>query len=112
MKIDATEEWPYLHYARFIPHSNDIVLVYNYDIYYCQGAHSHYIHRITRDGIPGVVFNGIPDWLYEGEYLSVYYRENIHKHDKITISRIIFKSVSPCLGEVKGSKLKSDFNLF
>lgn len=71
LKIDDGEnEWPYLHYARFTPHTNAIVLVYNYDIYYCQGARSQFVHRITRDAIPGVIFNGIPDWLYEGKSIA------------------------------------------
>ncbi|XP_013101716.2 inactive dipeptidyl peptidase 10 isoform X1 [Stomoxys calcitrans] len=71
LKIDSSDdEWPYLHYARFTPHNNAIVLVYNYDIYYCQGARSQFVHRITRDGVPGVVFHGIPDWLYEEEILN------------------------------------------
>lgn len=69
LKIDAGDnEWPYLHFAHFTPHFNAIVLVYNYDIYYCQGARSQFVHRITRDAAPGVIFNGIPDWLYEGEF--------------------------------------------
>uniref|UniRef100_A0A1A9ZFA6 Venom dipeptidyl peptidase 4 n=1 Tax=Glossina pallidipes TaxID=7398 RepID=A0A1A9ZFA6_GLOPL len=71
LKIDArNDEWPYLHYARFTPYSNALILVYNYDIYYCQGARSQQVHRITRDAIPGIIYNGIPDWLYEEEILN------------------------------------------
>ncbi|KAI8121048.1 hypothetical protein FF38_12632 [Lucilia cuprina] len=71
LKIDASDnEWPYLHYAHFTPFAHAVVLVYNYDIYYCQELHTKFVHRITSDAIPGVIFNGIPDWLYEEEILN------------------------------------------
>lgn len=61
------DDWPYMNYAQFTPHQNAIVMVYNYDIYYCQGARSQYVQRITHNAMPGIIYNGIPDWLYEGE---------------------------------------------
>ncbi|XP_037959128.1 prolyl endopeptidase FAP [Teleopsis dalmanni] len=70
LKIDANdEEWPYLHYATFAPTGNAFVLVYNYDTYYSQGPRTNHVYRVTRDAVPGVVYNGIPDWLYEEEIL-------------------------------------------
>lgn len=68
LKIDANDdEWPYLHYARFTPTGNALILVYNYDIYYSAAAREHRVWRVTEDAVPGVVYNGIPDWLYEGK---------------------------------------------
>ncbi|XP_039952053.1 inactive dipeptidyl peptidase 10 [Bactrocera tryoni] len=102
LKIDAHgDEWPYLHYARFVSTQaanrdnasttsnsittggNALVMVYNYDIYYCQGPRStNHVYRITRDAVPGIVYNGIPDWLYEEEILhsnnAIWLSENGH----------------------------------
>ncbi|KAH8293230.1 hypothetical protein KR018_000532 [Drosophila ironensis] len=63
------DEWPYLHYARFTPAGSALVWVQGYDIYYKQEARSPVVHRITHDAVPGVVYNGVPDWLYEEEIL-------------------------------------------
>lgn len=41
-------------------------MVYNYDIYYRFGPRAHQSYRVTNTGIPGIIYNGIPDWLYEG----------------------------------------------
>jgi len=62
------DEWPYLHYARFTPAGNALVWVQSYDIYYREEVRSASVHRITHDAVPGVVYNGIPDWLYEGKW--------------------------------------------
>ena len=42
-------------------------MVYNYDIYYKTGPKSAQSYRITKTGVPGVIFNGVSDWLYEGK---------------------------------------------
>ncbi|KAH8333609.1 hypothetical protein KR059_001206, partial [Drosophila kikkawai] len=63
------DEWPYLHFARFTPAGNAMVWVQGYDIYYRTEVRSPTVHRITHDAVPGVVYNGIPDWLYEEEIL-------------------------------------------
>ncbi|XP_064553883.1 uncharacterized protein Dpp10 isoform X2 [Drosophila montana] len=63
------DEWPYLHYARFTSAGNALIWVHNYDIYYRQEVRASHAYRITHDAVPGVVYNGIPDWLYEEEIL-------------------------------------------
>lgn len=42
-------------------------MVYNYDIYYKTGPKSAQSYRITKTALTGVIYNGVPDWLYEGE---------------------------------------------
>ncbi|XP_037913520.1 inactive dipeptidyl peptidase 10 isoform X3 [Hermetia illucens] len=64
------DEWPYLHFAQFTPSGSALVMVYNYDIYYTPGPRAANVYRVTRDAVPGVVYNGIPDWLYEEEILG------------------------------------------
>lgn len=59
-------DWPYLHYAQFTPKGHSLIMVYNYDIFYRLGPRTYESYRVTDDAIPGVIYNGIPDWLYEG----------------------------------------------
>ncbi|KAJ8870518.1 hypothetical protein PR048_029541 [Dryococelus australis] len=64
-----TDGHPYLLYADWAPRGCALVMVYNYDIYFrlsCKASHSY---RVTSSAVPGVVSNGIPDWLYEEEIL-------------------------------------------
>uniref|UniRef100_A0A182MX10 Dipeptidylpeptidase IV N-terminal domain-containing protein n=1 Tax=Anopheles culicifacies TaxID=139723 RepID=A0A182MX10_9DIPT len=65
----ASEDWPYLLHAEFTPKGQAIVLVYEYDIFYRPSARAAQAHRVTRNAIPGIVYNGVPDWLYEEEIL-------------------------------------------
>lgn len=67
---ELTEEstnWPHLQYASFGPRGHALVMVYNFNIYYTNGVKSVQTYRITNTGVPGIIFNGIADWLYEGE---------------------------------------------
>ncbi|KAG9510409.1 Dipeptidyl peptidase 4 [Fragariocoptes setiger] len=63
--IDAPHR---LQYAMWTP-QNGLILVHNNDIYYKSSIEAE-PQRITDDGLLGVRFNGIPDWLYEEEILS------------------------------------------
>lgn len=58
-------DWPFLQYAKFTTDGHSIILIQNYDIYYRRGP-TEKVFRVTFDAIPGVVQNGIPDWLYRG----------------------------------------------
>ena len=51
---------------------NSFAYVYRCNIYFRPSVKSDKVFPITTDGRPGLVFNGIPDWVYEGEscYLS------------------------------------------
>lgn len=75
IKPDDTT-WPYLHHAQFTPAGSAIIMVYNYDIYYRRGPRYSQSYRVTNDAIAGVIYNGIPDWLYEGE--SIFYQFNYY----------------------------------
>ena len=64
--------WPMLQYASFGPRGHMLLMVYNYNIYYTNGLKSLQTYRITSTGVPGVIYNGIADWLYEGRWTSLY----------------------------------------
>lgn len=62
----SEEEWPFLLHAQFTPRGHSLVMVYNYDIYYKTGPKSAQSYRITKTALPSIIYNGVPDWLYEG----------------------------------------------
>lgn len=68
-KVDDFE-WPFLHHAQFTTKGHSLIIVYNYDIYYRLGPRTYQSFRVTSDAVPGIIYNGIPDWLYEEEILS------------------------------------------
>lgn len=67
LKADS-EDWPFLLHAEFTPKGQAIVLVHTYDIYYKPSARATQTYRLTKTAIPGIIYNGVPDWLYEGNY--------------------------------------------
>ncbi|XP_062706955.1 prolyl endopeptidase FAP isoform X1 [Aedes albopictus] len=69
LKADS-EDWPFLLHAEFTPKGQAIVLVHTYDIYYKPSARATQTYRLTKTAIPGIIYNGVPDWLYEEEILQ------------------------------------------
>jgi hypothetical protein len=59
---------PYLSLARWTPRGHGLVTVLDYDIYFRPAPRSSTGYRVTNTAVPGVVYNGVPDWLYEGIY--------------------------------------------
>ncbi|XP_014669409.1 PREDICTED: prolyl endopeptidase FAP-like [Priapulus caudatus] len=60
-----------LNKYRTLMDNSTFVMVHDNDIYYKENAWSTMKpFRITYRGEPGVIFNGIPDWLYEEEMLN------------------------------------------
>ncbi|KAL1513944.1 hypothetical protein ABEB36_003282 [Hypothenemus hampei] len=68
--LPHNDDHPYLLLARWAPKGNSLVMVQDYDIYYRKTPISHTGYRITSTAVPGVVTNGVPDWLYEEEILG------------------------------------------
>lgn len=49
------------------PVGNGIVFVLNNNVYYREISGRNVTERqLTYDGIDGVLYNGVPDWVYEG----------------------------------------------
>ena len=53
--------------VKWAPQGQAFAMVHDGDIYYKSSPKDATVHRLTNSGEPGVVFNGIPDWLYEGK---------------------------------------------
>ncbi|XP_039280707.1 venom dipeptidyl peptidase 4-like isoform X2 [Nilaparvata lugens] len=52
--------------ARFVTKSNAVIYVFKNDIYYTEPPYSpNTVVRLTLNGVPGVIFNGVCDWAYE-----------------------------------------------
>ncbi|XP_024943721.1 prolyl endopeptidase FAP [Cephus cinctus] len=60
---------PYLLLAQWTPQGHGLVMIHDYDIYYKPGPLSNTGYRVTDTAIPGILSNGLPDWLYEEEIL-------------------------------------------
>ncbi|KAL0116963.1 hypothetical protein PUN28_010084 [Cardiocondyla obscurior] len=60
---------PYLLLAQWTPRGHGLVMVQDYDIYYRTGPISNTAYRVTTTAVPGILSNGVPDWLYEEEIL-------------------------------------------
>jgi len=58
---------PFLQHVVWAPRGNALAFVYGNDIYYKTSAATTHVYRVTNTGQQDVVFNGIPDWLYEGK---------------------------------------------
>lgn len=62
------EVHPYLLLAKWTPRGHGLVMVQDYDIYYRTGPLSNTGYRVTDTAVPGILSNGLPDWLYEGKF--------------------------------------------
>jgi hypothetical protein len=51
-----------------------VVLVRDNDLYYSPPPGTGPVLQLTRTGVPGVVFNGVTDWLYRGQSCSRIHR--------------------------------------
>lgn len=54
------------------PTGNSIAFVKENDVYYIDSANG-VERRLTFDGVPGVIYNGVPDWVYEEEVFGTDY---------------------------------------
>ncbi|XP_046814896.1 venom dipeptidyl peptidase 4 [Vespa crabro] len=55
--------------AKWAPLTDDLIYILDNDIYYMRFSNNGFndVQRVTYDGIVGIVYNGVPDWVYEEE---------------------------------------------
>ena len=58
-----------LEFAMWGPVGSSLAFVFGANIYYRETPESQDV-RVTTSGLPGVVFNGVADWVYEEEVLE------------------------------------------
>ncbi|XP_045472394.1 dipeptidyl peptidase 4 isoform X3 [Harmonia axyridis] len=58
-----------LQYAKWLGSTNSIIIVYNNDIYLRESPLYENDNRLTFTGKSDIVYNGIPDWLYQEDIL-------------------------------------------
>lgn len=58
-----------LQLATWAPQGNALVYVYQNNIYYRPEAEAAVDYQITDTGNFGTIYNGVPDWVYEGKPL-------------------------------------------
>lgn len=67
-KIVEDGEQIYVQRAQWAPTGSGLVFVHENDLYYkIHGSRHSRVVRITDTG-SSTVFNGIPDWLYQGQW--------------------------------------------
>lgn len=54
-------------YAQWASVGHSLVYVYLNNLYYLEEP-SGDAKPLTVDGVPGIIYNGVPDWVYEGKY--------------------------------------------
>ncbi|CAH1368917.1 hypothetical protein MTP99_010420 [Tenebrio molitor] len=59
-----------LQYVSWLGDTNSLLMVYNNDIYLRQSPSDETDTRLTFSGRPEVIYNGIPDWLYQEDVLK------------------------------------------
>ncbi|XP_054275243.1 inactive dipeptidyl peptidase 10-like [Macrosteles quadrilineatus] len=64
------DDHPYLLHAAWTPRGHSLIMVYNYDVYYRPTPRGRQVYRVSKTAVPGVISNGVPDWLYEEEILN------------------------------------------
>lgn len=56
-----------LQLATWAPRGNALVYVHQNNIYYRPEAEVAVDYQITDTGVFGTIYNGVPDWVYEGK---------------------------------------------
>lgn len=55
-----------LQYAAWLGNTTSLIIVVDNDMYVRQSPSDEEDIRITFTGLPDLVYNGVPDWLYQG----------------------------------------------
>ncbi|KYQ52768.1 Venom dipeptidyl peptidase 4 [Trachymyrmex zeteki] len=64
--LAANESTP-LQLATWAPRGNALIYVHQNNIYYRPDAEVANDYQITNTGVFGTIYNGVPDWVYEGK---------------------------------------------
>lgn len=93
-----------MQHAEWLGNSTALIIVTDNDIYLRQSPADEEDFRLTHTGVPGLIYNGITDWLYQGEHLSSEYVRRT-KLEPPFFAEEIFKSQKAMWGSNDGSML-------
>lgn len=65
-RVRARQEQPPLLMAQWAPETDAVAFVFHNDVYYTTNPTLTTMYRISSTGQIGTIFNGVPDWVYEG----------------------------------------------
>lgn len=65
--MTAANDSESLQLATWAPSGNALIYVYQNNIFYRLEAEVPTDYQITDSGVFGTIYNGVPDWVYEGE---------------------------------------------
>lgn len=60
-----------LQHAEWLGNTTSLIIITENDIYLRQSPADEEDLRLTHTGVPGLIYNGVADWLYQGEYQAV-----------------------------------------
>lgn len=67
LKDSPMAERTRLQYASWLGNTTSLVIVVSNDIYLRQSPANEEDVRLTHTGQPDLIYNGLPDWLYQGK---------------------------------------------
>ncbi len=60
----------FLNFCVWSPNGLDVAFVFKNNVYIHRASGEE--SQLTYDGIDGVIYNGVPDWVYEGLNLIIF----------------------------------------
>lgn len=97
-----------LQHSEWLGNSTALIIITENDIYLKQSPADEEDIRLTHTGVPGLIYNGITDWLYQGKHLSSSSSQATAKlklSSHSASSEEIFKSQKAVWGSNDGSML-------
>lgn len=80
LKVQRTR----LQYAAWLGNTTSLIIVVDNDIYLKQSPSDEDDIRITTTGQPDLIYNGVPDWLYQGNKLGcLHFRFNCFHYERM-----------------------------
>jgi hypothetical protein len=76
-----------LQYAEWLGNTTALIIISENDIYIRQSPSDEEDIRLTHTGVPGLIYNGVTNWLYQGMIYSYIFLGK----DKRKFLKILFK---------------------
>ncbi|XP_043501996.1 venom dipeptidyl peptidase 4 isoform X1 [Polistes fuscatus] len=70
-QYDKIGDGMHIALVKWAPLTDDLIYILDNDIYYKRFSNNGFndVQRVTDDGIAGIIYNGVADWVYEEEVL-------------------------------------------